>query len=188
MWSVLLLLLGIGLIGLELFVPSGGVLGILALLAILGSITMAFTGGWVSGLTMLVTNFVVIPVLIALAIKWWPYTPIGKAVVLQNPESDAEVLPDDEYYRRLKDLLGRRGVAKTKMLLSGSVVIEGASYDAVSEGMAIDPGQPIRVLAVEMNRVVVTLDEPWMQAGESSDVLLQPAENLGLQSPEEPPA
>jgi membrane-bound serine protease (ClpP class) len=190
LWSILLLLVGIGLIGIELFVPSGGVLGVLAVLAIIGSIVVAFTGGTVPGVTMLLTNLVLIPVIIAVAIKWWPYTPIGKAVVLQTPVNEEEVLPDNECYRKVQSLVGRRGVAKTKMLPSGAVVIEGETYDAVSEGVAIEPGQPIRVIAIDMNRIIVAADTlpPQPQVADAADVLLQPADKLGLQSLDEPPS
>lgn len=139
LWSVLLLLAGIGLIGIELFVPSGGVLGVLALLAIIGSIVVGFSGGVVPGMTMLLTNLVIIPLIIAAAIKWWPDTPIGKLIVLQTPKTE-DVLPDDDRYRKVKSLVGRRGVAKTKMLPSGAVVIDGETYDAIGEGTAIEPG------------------------------------------------
>lgn len=189
-WSILLLLVGIGLIGIELFVPSGGVLGVLALLAIIGSIVVAFTGGAVPGVTMLLTNLVLIPVIIAVAIKWWPYTPIGKAVVLQTPVNEEDVLPDNDFYRKVQSLVGRRGVAKTKMLPSGAVAIEGETYDAVSEGVAIEPGQPIRVIAIDMNRIIVAADTlpPQPQVADAADVLLQPADKLGLQSLDEPPS
>ena len=46
LWSILLLLLGLALIALEVFVPSGGVLGVLAALALIASIVVAFSGGW----------------------------------------------------------------------------------------------------------------------------------------------
>jgi len=122
-WSILLLLAGVGLIALELFLPSGGVIGILAALAIIGSLTVAFSGGWETGLGMLVATMVVLPVVMAAAVHYWPRTPIGRLIVLETPGSDDEVLPDEPVYRELKDLMGKRGVAKTKMLPSGAIVI-----------------------------------------------------------------
>ena len=186
-WSIVLLVAAIGLIGLEIFIPSGGVLSVLAVLAVVASIVVAFTGGLHTGLIMLVTTAVVIPLVLAAVIRWWPYTPIGRMVVLHRPESEEEVLPDTEEYRRLKSLVGRRGVAKTKMLPSGAVVIDGETYDAVSEGMAIEPGQPVRVTAIRTHRIIVTLDEGGAAAGDVPDVLSQPAESLGIESLKDPP-
>lgn len=187
LWSILLLLVGLGLIALELFLPSGGVLGILAALAIIGSLAVAFNGGWVTGLSMLVATMVILPLVMAAAIHFWPRTPIGRLIVLATPNSDDDILPDEPAYRQLKDLIGKRGVAKTKMLPSGAIVIEGRVYDALSEGMAIDPGQPVRVTAIRTNRVVVLLDDaPPERTTESSEMLAQPARNLGLESLEQP--
>lgn len=189
LWSILLLALGLGLIALELFVPSGGVLGILAALAIIASIAVAFSGGWVTGVIMLVATMLILPVALAAAIHYWPRTPIGRAILLETPQSEEEVLPDKPAHRKLKDLIGKRGTAKTKMLPSGAVVIDGRVYDAIGEGMAIDPGQPIRVTAVRTNRIVVVLDDsPRAFASESADVLAQPAHNLGLESLDQPPS
>jgi membrane-bound serine protease (ClpP class) len=187
LWSILLLLLGLALIALEVFVPSGGVLGVLAALALIASIVVAFSGGWATGSVMLVVAMVVVPVVIGVAIHWWPRTPIGRMIVLEPPHGEEEVLPETAEYRGLRSMIGKRGVAKTKMLPSGAVVIEGRSYDALSEGMAIDPGQPIRVMAVRATRIVVALDDnPSLPATHPSDVLTQPAQTLGLESLEEP--
>jgi membrane-bound ClpP family serine protease len=187
-WSLLLLLAGLGLLVLEAFVPSGGVIGVLSVLSIVASIVVAFMGGWHIGLIMLVTTMVVVPALMAAGVKWWPRTPIGRAIVLEPPASGDDVLPETERQRKLQSLVGRAGVAKTKMLPSGVVVIDGETYDAVGEGMAIEPGQGIRVTAVRTNRIVVRLEDLSLaDAAGAADQLSQPADSLGLESLEEPP-
>jgi membrane-bound ClpP family serine protease len=185
LWSILLLLVGLGLIALELFLPSGGVLGIMAGLAVIGSLVIAFTGGWATGLIMLVATMVILPLVTAAAVHYWPRTPLGRLVVLETPDDD-ELLPDDPAYR-LQDLIGKRGIAKTKMLPSGAIVIEGRVYDALSEGMAIDPGQAVRVTAVRTNRLMVVLDDSSPATRlDGSEMLAQPAQELGLESLEQP--
>lgn len=186
LWSILLLLVGLGLIALELFLPSGGVLGLLAGLAVIGSLVVAFTGGWATGLSMLVATMLILPLVTAAAVHYWPRTPLGRLVVLETPANEDDVLPDDPAYR-LKDLIGKRGVAKTKMLPSGAIVLEGRVYDALSEGMAIDPGQAVRVTAVRTNRLVVVLDDgPPAARLDGSELLAHPARELGLESLEQP--
>ena len=49
-------------------------------------------------------------------------------------------------------------IARGTMLPSGLVVIEGKTYDAVSEGMAIEAGQTVLVVAVSTQRLVVRPD------------------------------
>ncbi len=183
MWSLVLLVVGVGLIVLEVFIPSGGVLSILAALAVIASVVVAFTGGWVSGVIMLVTMMIVLPLFISGMIRWWPHTPIGRMVVLNIPENEDDVLSDTAEYRALRSLVGRRGVAKTKMLPSGAVVIDGLVYDALSDGVAIEAGQPILVTAVRTNRVIVTLDDAIPSNPiDDRDLLAQPADPLGFDS------
>jgi membrane-bound serine protease (ClpP class) len=189
MWSVLLLVAALGLIALEIFIPSGGVLGVLAALAVIASLAVAFTGGMMTGTIMMVVTIVVVPLVVSGAVRWWPHTPIGRMIVLGIPASEDEVLPDTLEYRTLGELVGKRGVAKTKMLPSGVVLIDGESYDASSDGTAIDPGQPIRVTAVRANRIVVLLDDNGDRYGDAasgSDVLAQSAESLGILPLDEP--
>ena len=188
LWSVLLLVAAMGLIALEIFFPSGGVLGVLAALAVVASLAVAFTGGMMTGTIMMVVTIVVVPLVVAGAVRWWPHTPIGRMIVLGIPASDDEVLPDTAEYH-LGELVGKRGVAKTKMLPSGVVLIDGDAYDASSDGTAIDPGQPIRVIAVRANRIVVLLDDNgdrYGSAASGTDVLAQSAESLGIQSLDDP--
>ena len=59
--------------------------------------------------------------------------------MLPLPTSD-EVLPDSDRRRNLKTLVGKIGKAKSLMLPSGAVDIEGTTVDALSEGMAIEAG------------------------------------------------
>lgn len=186
-WAGILVVVAIGFFVLELFIPSGGVLSALAMLAIVGSVIAAFNGGFLPGMIALVGNLILIPLLIIAAIKWWPYTPIGRMIVLHIPESEEDVLPDTPALRELHELVGRRGIAKTKMLPSGAVVIDGRTYDAVSDGVAIEPRQPIRVKAIRTNRIIVvpvSANAPTSSAG--NDMLAQPAEDFGLGSLEDP--
>jgi membrane-bound ClpP family serine protease len=186
-WAGILVIVAIGLFVLELFVPSGGVLSALAMLAIVGSVVAAFSGGFLPGMIALTGNLILIPLLIVAAIKWWPYTPIGRMIVLHTPESEEEVLPDTPAIRELHDLIGRRGTAKTKMLPNGAVVIDGRTYDAVSEGVAIESGQAIRVKAIRTNRIIVVpVSDTAPASVEEAEVLAQPADRFGLGSLEDP--
>ena len=196
LWSILLFIAALGLIALEIFIPSGGVLGILAALALIASLAVAFSGGTMTGTAMLIVTIVVVPTVLAVAVRWWPHTPIGRLIVLQTPESEDDVLPDTPEYRSLNALVGKRGVAKTKMLPSGVIVIDDETYDAMADSMAVERGQPIRVIAVRTNRILVVLDEGVVVLDEdgqptlddANDVLTRPAESLGIDSLDDPVA
>jgi len=153
-WAILLLVLGTGLALLEMFFPSAGILGFLSAASLIAAVVMGFYEGAFVGLLILLGAVVGLPTVIALGLKYWPKTAIGKRVLLTPPKSE-EVLPEDPEKEVLKKLIGRTGRAKSKMLLSGVVTIDGKTIDAVSESMPIEVGQPVRVIQVRGNRVVV---------------------------------
>ena len=157
-WSLLLLALGLVFLVLEFFVPSGGALAVLCSLSLLAAIVVGFMAGPWTGMGILLTEVLIVPAAIAAAVKWWPDTPIGRLILIPRPSSPDEVLPDTEAYRGLKDLVGKRGTARGMMLPSGLVVIDGRTYDAVSEGVPIEANQTVLVVAISTQRLVVRPD------------------------------
>lgn len=191
-WSICLLIAAIALIALELFIPSGGLLAFLSGVAVLASVIVAFTAGPRTGLLMLVVTLVIVPTVLASAVRWWPHTPIGRLILITRPDDPDDVLPDTEQYRGLKALIGKVGRSKSKMMPSGAIVIEGRMYDAVSEGMAIDADTSVKVIAVRTNRIVVrqTNEAVTSNVGPPTDnavdVLSQPIDSLGIEGFDEP--
>lgn len=196
MWAIVLLLAGLALMLLEAFLPSGGVLGVLAVFAVLAAVGLAYFSGPIEGTLLLVAAVVATPAIIFFALKWWPNTPIGRRILLGAPTSE-DVLPDSPSRRGMRELLGKVGRAKSLMLPSGAILVDGKVIDAVSEGMAIESGQAVRVVEVRANRVVVRpIDEqeeqqelaaqqkqqsPDSQRGqEQDDLLSRPIDSLGL--------
>jgi membrane-bound ClpP family serine protease len=51
--------------------------------------------------------------------------------------------------------VGRSAKAKSKLLPSGVVIVDGRNIDAVSEGMPIEVGQEVRIVQVRGKQVVV---------------------------------
>ena len=153
-WLVVLLAVaGIGLIICEVFVP-GGVLGVLGLAALIGSIVTAAMHLSTLGIVMTV---ILIPIgsvtgwLAALRVL--PKTRFGKTVFLSSTHKGIDVLADtgDQYTK----LIGKRGVAQSYLRPSGVVEIDGERVDVVTEGEFVEAGTPIEVLALEGNHLVV---------------------------------
>jgi membrane-bound ClpP family serine protease len=157
-WSLLLLALGLIFLVLEFLIPSGGALAVMCALSFLAAIVVGFVAGPTPGTIVLLTVCIIVPTATAAAVRWWPDTPIGKLILVQRPRTSDEVLPQTVAYRGLKELIGHRGRAKSLMLPGGSVVIDGKTYDAVSEGMTIEPRQSIIVVSVSTQRLVVRPD------------------------------
>jgi membrane-bound serine protease (ClpP class) len=186
-WAILLLLIGLSLVVLEVFIPSGGIIGILSAVAMIAALVMAFqesstTGPMVGFVFAAVTVFAV-PTLIAVAFKFWPRTPMGKAFLGDLP-TDADVLPEDPR----RGLLGRVGAARTKMLPSGAVEVDGQMIDAVTQGQAIEPGTYVVVIEVRANRVVVRPAGKDQRPSHENpnDLLSRPIDELGIESLDDP--
>lgn len=185
-WAVLLLIIGLALAIMEVFVPSGGILGFLSLSSIVAAIVVGFMDGrsWI-GMTVLSVAVFGLPSVLVFALKVWPSTPMGRRMLLGVPTGD-EVMPDIPRQRSLKDLVGRVGYAKSKMLPSGAVSIEGRTIDAVSEGMPIEVRQRVRVIEVHGSRVVVRpLDED--EPSQDDPDLSRPIDVVLLDPFDEPP-
>lgn len=192
LWAILLFVLALALVMLEVFVPSGGVIGVLAALAVMGAVGMAFYRGPGTGLTFLVMALVALPSVLALALKIWPETALGRRILPTIPTAQ-EVLPDNEHRRGLQELVGKVGRARSLMLPSGAAEINGRTVDAVSEGVAIESGQLVKVVEVRGNRVLVrpATEEEARRASATSpavqdDVLARPIDSIGLDPFEDP--
>ncbi len=150
--AILLLLLGMSLAVLEVFFPSGGLLGVLTVCAVVAALFLGFRSGVGMGLFISAATIIGIPVIVVVALKYWPRTPIGRRIILASSETDSA--GESEANAR-RELIGKIGKTKTPMLLAGAVVIEGKVLDAVSEGPAIEAHQPVIVTDVSGNRIKV---------------------------------
>ncbi len=190
-WATLLLVLGMILVLMEIFLPSAGLLGFLSVASILSGIGVAFyNGGAIVGFGFLFGTAIALPIVLTLAFRWFPETPIGRRLLPALPTSD-DVLPDNEERRALRGLVGKIGQAKSPMLPSGAIVVEGRIINAVSEGQPIEAGHNIRVIEVRGSRVVVRPVEEGesqtpMQSRLDDDPLSRPIDSLGIDFPDDP--
>ncbi len=152
---VALLLVGMMLVVAEVMIPSGGVLTVLAAGALISAVVLAFAEqGPEYGVVLLAVLVVSLPVTIALALRWWPTTPLGRDMILQ-PTAEEDVSPGNPKHQELEKLIGRTGRTKTRMLPGGMVCIDGRTVSAVAEGGPIEPGRAVRVLGVRTGSLVV---------------------------------
>ncbi|HEX8203513.1 MAG TPA: NfeD family protein [Isosphaeraceae bacterium] len=164
-WPILWLVLGLLLLIAEVFIPSGGLIGILALGLICVSLGLAFAESTALGLKFLVAVCVLMPLALALAIHLWPRTPLAKRFFLQPPGPEevqpAHVGPGV----RLEHLIGQFGRALTPLRPSGMVDFDGRRIDGLSEEGLIPAGSLVRAVQVRGSQLVVrvaadrTLDE-----------------------------
>jgi membrane-bound serine protease (ClpP class) len=160
-WEELLLVgLGLGLLALEvLVIPGFGLPGILGLMALLGGFGLSVVGAgatWEAILTAM--GWVALCLLLALAasvalLRVLPRLPWGRRLVLESELlAGVEGASAPEHDRRW---LGHCGTAATPLRPAGVAHLDGARVDVVSEGEFIEAGEPIVVIRVDGNRIVV---------------------------------
>jgi hypothetical protein len=78
---------------------------------------------------------------------------MGHRILLQ-PEEDPALQPNTELIA-LKQLIGKQGVARSKMMLSGQIEIDGKRINAISESEPIETGDAIIVTIVDGINILV---------------------------------
>lgn len=171
-WVALLLVVGLAVLMLEVFVPSGGALGFIAVVAIVAAVVTAFVEqGTGVGLAVLAVTFVAVPAVLTVAFRWFPETPLGRRV-LPPPPAPEDVVPGADRRLRLRGLVGRTGRAVTEMLPWGSVEVDGVVGEALAEGGAIAADAAIEVVGVQGAALVVRAAPPATRAATGT---VQPA-------------
>jgi membrane-bound serine protease (ClpP class) len=143
---LLLLAIGIVLLVAELLLPTHGMLGILGLLCGVGAIVVCFRINQWLGFGVFLGAIVASPFALALAMKIWAASPIGKRMILQN----ASVAPAPAPVR-----LGQVGSAVTEMRPMGECDFGDHRLEAVSELGIIPAGQQVKVVAIDNGRPTV---------------------------------
>ena len=155
MWVAALVVVGLVALALEVFVPSGGVLGFLSVVALVAGVALAFVeqGPWF-GTAVLAVTCLAVPLVLAVAFRVFPETPLGRRVLPPPPRPD-EVMPDADRRAVLRSLVGRRGQTTSDLLPWGDVEIDGVDHQAVSEAGPIARGAAVEVVGTQATSLVV---------------------------------
>jgi membrane-bound serine protease (ClpP class) len=145
----------------EIFIP-GGILGMIGALIIAVGLVAGFlppnSPAWGAGLLAISSGLGLVG--FYLWLKFFPRSPVGRKIILENDAKDWHGFDPDQ-----KKLVGTEGVSHTPLRPSGVAIIDGRRLDVVTRGERIPVNQPIRVIKVEGNRVVVTaIEEPEREA------------------------
>jgi membrane-bound ClpP family serine protease len=157
--AILLLFVSLLLFVAEFFVPSGGVILILALAALAGSLGCAWRAWWDESRSLfwihVLATVVSVPSTIGGVLWLLPRTRLGAKILLQAPEAD-EVVPFAREQERLQALVGRTGTTLTLLNPGGMVQVDRDRHHAQSEGgVLLEPDVPVEVVGVAAVRLVV---------------------------------
>ncbi len=164
-WGSVLLAAALGLLLLELFVPSGGLIGVIAGIAAIGSLVAFFRFDTTLGFAMTGAYIILAPIIIIAMFKLWLHSGIAKRMILGGSEpgatdtsEDTSLAAEQQRLQRLatlKQLIGAEGVSITALRPVGTVRIGDRRLDALAESGAIDADTPIVVTDVYDNQVKV---------------------------------
>ncbi len=141
----------------EVFVPSGGLLGVCALICLIGGVAIFFRHSIVAGWVGIGIAIVMIPSVLAVAYKIFPKTRFGKSVTLTPPQREhGDAIPDTP---ELKGLLGTVGVVLTPLRPVGMCNFSGQRVECVAESGYVDRDKKVKVINVESTKVTVRVIE-----------------------------
>jgi membrane-bound serine protease (ClpP class) len=143
------------LLAAELFIPSGGVITVLALVAIAAGVAVPFWyGETTTGFVTLLSVFIILPIFGAFLMHYWPKTRMGQRLMLPGPDEDASqaAMPVSVELERLR---GRLGKALSPLRPSGVVDFDGQRIDCLTEGILVEPDTWVRCIEVKPGRVIV---------------------------------
>lgn len=152
-WAIVCMAAGLGLLMAEVFIPSGGLIGLLAT-GLLGlSLWQAFTVSAATGLGFLMALVILGPLVAMTAFRLFPHTPMGRWLLLLPPAPE-EIAPDPPG-GRLEHLIGQFGRALTPLRPSGVVDFDGRRLDGLSEEGLIPRGALVRAVQIRGGSLVV---------------------------------
>ena len=160
--EVMLFLAGLFCVAAEIFVlPGFGVLGLGGGLLVIASLVLASQSfvlpvndyqirqmQW--SLAGILGAAVGVAALGMVLRRWLPATPVLRHVLLEPPAAE----PGDDT-GGVERLVGALGTTTTRLAPSGKARIEGVIHDVAGDGMLIEPGANVRVVAVRGGRLVV---------------------------------
>ena len=157
LWGLLLLGGGVVLLVAEMFLPTSGILAIVAGVCMVAGVIVLFKHDTAWGITSLLLVLVLGPMAATFLIKVWPHTPIGRAVLGTPTEEEVQKqhLAVEREREEWLALVGKEAIVLTDLRPVGIVEIEGKRYDALCETTLVRAGQKVRVTGTESRQVKV---------------------------------
>lgn len=167
-WGFILLAIAVVLLFIELLVPSGGLIGALCAVAVIGSIIAFFRYDTTWGVVSALSYLILAPIVLVLVFKVWLHSPLGRRMILGTDVSGRTSSIGDEEggaaradqarrerLAQLQELIGAEGKTVTALRPVGVVKIGDQRVDALAESGVIEADTPVTVTDVYDNQIKV---------------------------------
>jgi len=170
-WEIIIFIVGFILIGIEvLILPGFGVFGISGIILMISGLVLSLLDNVIFDFDNVAPSrvsaaigTVLISIILSFFISIWLSSKLfaSRKGIFRNFALHTTISTDRSYVgvdQEDESLVGKRGIAQTVLRLSGKISVEGAIYDAMSEGSFIEKGERIRVVRHEAGQVYVIRD------------------------------
>ncbi|MEM7626532.1 MAG: hypothetical protein AAF333_13130 [Planctomycetota bacterium] len=160
-WGIVLIAVAVALFFVEVFLPTGGVIGVASGVAAIAGVVMLFRFDSTLGLLAAAACLAALPFLIGFALKIWPDTPFGRWVMLNDAQEAVNQHDGEPSSRRGAGhagagvAVGDTGKTLTPLFPVGTCLIGGERCECLAKRGTIDAGAKIRVVVVDGSEVYV---------------------------------
>jgi membrane-bound ClpP family serine protease len=151
-WSLLafvFLLIGLGLLIFEMFVPGFGVAGVLGILSLIAAIALR-ADSLQSGLLTAAVIFVALIIAAALFFRSAAHGRVSRSAMILKEREHIESV-----HKELSAYIGQTGIAVNMLRPSGHADFDGIRLDVMTSGEVVEKGKKICVERITGNKIIV---------------------------------
>lgn len=152
-FAVFLFVLCAVLLALEIFIPSMGLLTVLALICLTAGIALFFQISIPAGWVGIWTAVVLIPISLIIMYKLFTKTWIGKAFILKKVNRNTGDAIQD--YNKIQLFVGCEGFVESPLRPVGICLIDNLRVSCIAETGFLEKGEKVKVIKVEGNKIIV---------------------------------
>ncbi|MBX3357060.1 MAG: hypothetical protein KF745_01400 [Phycisphaeraceae bacterium] len=153
LWGIGLIAAALLLVFVEVFVPSGGLIAVVAAILAIAGVVCLFRVSMALGAVGSLAVLILAPTAGFFALSVLPSTPLGRKLIYGDSPPHDE--PQEPVEDPLAALVGQEGVALTDMRPIGAIRVGSERHQALSEVSYVRAGTRIRVTTVEGSQIKV---------------------------------
>jgi len=156
-YGLVLLAVAVALFAIEVFLPTGGILGVMAGLAAVAGVFCFFKMNTTAGAIGAGVVLLAAPVLLVLAVTIWPDTPFGQWVTHsdEQPRQTGSTADDTPPEGQAPIAAGDTGRTATDLRPVGVCILHGRRHECFARSGSIDAGVEVEVVSITGHDVYV---------------------------------